>query len=171
MTDYLSKPVLDTDFSAALWRWLPTRVAEEAKGALSARPSATSRAEAGQYSSALDPATVNRLLSLASATEPGLLEQIFDAFRHDSRGLIETMLQAIAARDGEALRPAAHMLKGASGTIGARGMVDLCEQLHQQGDGVTWEQSASLITLLQAEFARVLEALDLAQAAPTSQQG
>jgi CheY-like chemotaxis protein/signal transduction histidine kinase len=171
MTDYLSKPVLDTDFSAALWRWLPTRVAEEAKGVLSAKPAAASTAGAGQHSSALDPATVNRLLSLASATEPGLLEQIFDAFRHDSRGLIETMLQAIEARDGEALRPAAHMLKGASGTIGARGMVDLCEQLHQQGDGADWGRSVSLISQLQAEFARVLEALDRAQPAPRSQPG
>lgn len=166
MNDYLSKPVLDTDFSAAIWRWLPTRVAEGAKVGLSSRPAAARDAGSGQFSSALDPATVNRLLSLATATEPGLLDQIFDAFRHDSRGLIETMVRAIEARDGEALRPAAHMLKGASGTIGARGMVEICERLHQQCDGVAWEMSSSLIGQLQAEFSRVLDALDRAQAAP-----
>ncbi len=165
MNDYLSKPVLDTDFSAALWRWLPTRVAEGAKVALSSKPAAARDASKGQPSSVLDPATVNRLLSLATATEPGLLEQIFDAFRQDSRGLIETMVQAIEAQDGQALRPAAHMLKGASGTIGARGMVDICERLHQQCDGVAWGESISLISQLQAEFSRVLDALDNAQAA------
>ncbi|MGQ0800689.1 MAG: response regulator [Pseudomarimonas sp.] len=165
MNDYLSKPVLDTDFSAALWRWLPARVAEGAKAALSSKPAAARDASKGQPSSVLDPATVNRLLSLATATEPGLLDQIFDAFRQDSRALIETMVQAIEDQDTEALRPAAHMLKGASGTIGARGMVDICERLHQQCDGVAWEVSISLISQLQAEFSRVLDALDNAQAA------
>jgi len=166
MNDYLSKPVLDTDFAAALRRWLPTRIAEVHKAALAIKPAEADALADGAGSPALDPVTVNRLRALATVTDPGLLEQIFDAFRHDSRELIETMGLAIEEQDCDALRAAAHMLKGASGTIGARGMVGLCEQLHQQGEEDTWETSGILIARLRAEFMLVLEALNRAQEAP-----
>lgn len=165
MNDYLSKPVLDTDFAAALRRWLPPQVGEDIVASRLPEHSEPAGPEAERGTPALDPVTVNRLRSLASATEPGLLEQIFSAFRHDSSELIDTMGQAIAAGDGEGLRAAAHLLKGASGTIGARGMVVLCEQLHQQGERNGWEHASSLLEQLRAHFVHVLVALDRAQEA------
>ncbi|MCB1554765.1 MAG: response regulator [Xanthomonadales bacterium] len=165
MNDYLSKPVLDSDFAGALRRWLPSRVPQAGPAPEGAVDGSASDADEG-LAPALDPATVNRLRSLASATDPGLLEQIFSAFRHDSQELIETMGSAIETRDAGALRPAAHLLKGASGTIGARGMVTLCEQLYHQGEGDSWDAAGDLISKLRAEFVLVLEALDRAQSSP-----
>jgi len=152
MDDYISKPVQEAAFAAMLSRWLqrpPQRTATDEGAAVVAEPEPE----------ALDISTLERLRVLAAATNPALLGEIIRAFHSDAEERIAAMRTAIADGDAGALRAAAHALKGASGNVGARQMMRLCEQLQALGMAGTLQGAGELLARLDAAFAKVQEAL------------
>jgi HPt (histidine-containing phosphotransfer) domain-containing protein len=69
---------------------------------------------------------------------------------------------AIAESDDEALKRAAHKLKGGAANIGAAGAAALCARLEKLALGAGDSHSRELIGLLESELVRVDAALDRA---------
>ena len=102
MDGYLSKPIEVNDLISTVERF---GQGVDATGA----PARSSR-----------PALFDEVAALAYAGgDRRLLKQVIGLFRSDSPRSIRRIKQALARRDGEALRMAAHALKGAIATVGS----------------------------------------------------
>lgn len=156
MNDYLSKPITEAGLAAVLQRWR--------------RPAASGRASDhlvgadGGAGEAINPAVINRLRELAQATDPSLLAQILDAFRSDGAAHIDSLRTAAETGDAAALRTAAHVIKGASGTVGAHTLANLAQQIysavHSGSLAAADAGINAMVDKLAQEFSRVLLELD-----------
>ena len=97
---------------------------------------------------------------MAEATDPGLFDQIVQSFLDDSRHGIAALRQA-AAGDADALRKAAHAIKGMCATIGAEGMRAICQELESLGATGSVTGASALIDRLTNEFQRAESELSL----------
>ncbi|HVW64287.1 MAG TPA: response regulator [Nitrosospira sp.] len=184
MSDYLSKPLKQEDFARALESWAPrhaepqagekpmvstrqpaakTEVApDKAPDAAAGQPDPESKA--GRSTASARPATailnadaITRLRELQAATDPSLMNQIFASFISDGTERIRILKNSIATNDPQALRRAAHALKGACGTIGAQRMAGIALQLEAMAAVSITEASAqetlsTLISQMESEF-------------------
>jgi DNA-binding NarL/FixJ family response regulator len=177
MDDYISKPVKPEDFAAALKRWMPGRE----QGQESETPPPTARHEnsmadsapnhsppivpsslpvssslsMSSASSALNAEVVARLRSLAEATDPSLITQIFTSFLRDGAERIDALKEALAGRDMELLYKTAHAIKGASANIGAHSMADMAQKLELAGKAGDMPGAVTLTEQIEMEFGRV----------------
>lgn len=151
MDDYLSKPVTEAALAAALQRWLAPDVAPMEPA------SVTLPAPGYDEAPAVDPGVILRLRELANATDPTLLGQILEAFRCDGAQHIAAMEAAIAAGDRTALRAAAHVIKGASSTVGAAALTALAQQIYALPSEASLLTAQDLIRQTTREFVRALD--------------
>jgi two-component system sensor histidine kinase/response regulator len=170
MDDYISKPVKQEDFAAALNRWVSAkapewehdaqqqREAHETSASLDTTEAASSlgSAASSSISAALDAQAIARLRALAEASEPSLMDQIFTAFVVDSVERIRALRNASSESDPELMRKAAHALRGASGNVGALHLADIAQQLESSGNDKDMSWTAGLVDQLEEEFDRVL---------------
>jgi PAS domain S-box-containing protein len=167
MDDYISKPVRQEDFAAALTRWVPCKELEdkdEAKELITTNHEKTGNANERDYppfqvfsslsgiSSALDPAAIARLRALAEATELSLMGQIFTSFLSDGAERIDKLQNALGGNDPELLRKTAHALKGASANIGAHRLADIAQQLELLGNARSMNGAGVFIEQIEGEF-------------------
>jgi CheY-like chemotaxis protein len=153
MDDFLTKPVDLTALEDTLAQWvyddtkpLPQRDAEEP---------------------ALDPDRLDLLRHLGPTDGHGLLTETAHAFRSEVGASLNALNHAIDHSDDEALKRAAHKLKGGAATIGATGAAALCAQLEELvasgGDGAGRQlPGRQLMGRLETELARVDAALNRA---------
>ncbi len=80
-----------------------------------------------------DPAVLDGYRELVDETSPNLIAELITAFLQDLPGRQNAILTAIQGDDGPALRSAAHALKGSAATMGAIGLVQICQQLEHLG--------------------------------------
>ena len=106
----------------------------------------------------LDPGVFGSLVELGADT-PGFLAEIVEEFRLSTGRHVAAMRDAVREGDAEALRFAAHSLRGSSGTIGARGMAMLATCL-EHAPAASRETGWPLIQRLEAEYEAVRRALD-----------
>lgn len=78
-----------------------------------------------------------------------------DSYRKSLSGMNEARHRA----DGDALRRAAHALKGASANVGAARVAALCAELQEAGEAEDFDAAGPLVAALPAEFDRVLAEL------------
>jgi signal transduction histidine kinase/CheY-like chemotaxis protein/HPt (histidine-containing phosphotransfer) domain-containing protein/HAMP domain-containing protein len=131
LDDYLTKPLVAPDLVAALARAKP----------LGGRP-------------VLDPGALGELGDLLGGDAAALSGLIAD-FLAEAPALLDTL--SAAGCDGDAVRLAAHTLRGLGATFGATDLARLCERLESHA-GAT-EQVASLVREIIAEHRRVAAAL------------
>jgi PAS domain S-box-containing protein len=86
-----------------------------------------------------------------------LLRQLIDRFAADSPEQLRRIRVAIADRDGEALRLAAHSIKGSLGNFTAARAGELAQQLEDAGKRSDFRDVAQHFAALEAEVARVIE--------------
>jgi HPt (histidine-containing phosphotransfer) domain-containing protein len=108
MDDYLSKPLRPRELDAVLERWL---------GAASGEPAA----EAADAEAMVDEARMR----VFRDDYPEIVEQLVDLFLDSTPPLVEDLRGALAGGDGEAVRRAAHKLKGSCQNIGASRLAGL----------------------------------------------
>jgi CheY-like chemotaxis protein/HPt (histidine-containing phosphotransfer) domain-containing protein len=163
MDDYISKPVKQEDFAATLKRWLPGKEQEQKR---EAQPHLARREKVADHSpppissspsisSALNAEVVARLRSLAEATDPSLLTQIFTSFLSDGADRINALGEALDGRDTELLRKTAHVIKGASANIGAHSVTDIAQKLELVGETGNMSGAVALVKQIEVEFERV----------------
>jgi two-component system sensor histidine kinase/response regulator len=150
MDDFLTKPVDLTALEDTLAQW----VYDDAKPRTQTQPDSEEPA--------LDPVRLDLLRHLGPSDGHGLLTEAAHAFRTEVSASLTALNHAIDRSDGEALKRAAHKLKGGAANIGAAGAAALCAQLEKLafsgGDG----PGRQLMGRLETELARVDAALDRA---------
>ena len=156
MDDYISKPVRIEDLEAALDRWVPesdTNPQATQPASLPTPKASAKTARAG--ASALDPAVTQQLRSLAQATDPSVLAEIYETFISSSERYRATLHDAAASGNANDLATAAHALKGASANVGAKVLAELAHQLETLGHSQSVAGAEDIIARLELEFRRV----------------
>jgi HPt (histidine-containing phosphotransfer) domain-containing protein len=80
---------------------------------------------------------------------------IISGYLSEAQEILANLGQAIAARDAEAVRQAAHSLKGSSGYMGVSNLVALSAALEQQGRNGELAAAPALLQQLQTQFERI----------------
>lgn len=140
MDAYLTKPVDMVELDKALNRWVP-------------------EAEQKDAVQVLDPERLAVLRGLGPEDGNGLLPAAAQAFRQGLEPTLDALRHALENGDQESLKNVAHKLKGAAANIGAARAAELCGQLENFASTGTTGDPA-LLTLLEAELARVDRALE-----------
>jgi PAS domain S-box-containing protein len=148
MDDYLAKPI-DVPLLIAVVE----RLGRQARGAAANTVPGPGAAAPGD-GPLLDEAAA---LTYAGG-DRRLLRQVVGLFRSDATVRVRAMGRAIRARDAEALRVAAHTLKGAAGAVGAGSSRALASSLEQMGRAGELQGAAPALE----ELRQVLGELDAA---------
>jgi HPt (histidine-containing phosphotransfer) domain-containing protein len=71
-----------------------------------------------------------------------------------------SLKKAVMRADASSVESLAHALKGSSASMGACGMVSICEKLEAAGNARDLKYTLGLLDHLEAEFERVRRALE-----------
>ena len=112
-----------------------------------------------EASPALDPTVLAELRQFQGEGEPDIVQELAEAFQFETPPLLEALHVAVREQQAEALRRAAHNLKGSSYNLGAPTMATLSSELETLGKQGTVEGAAELLTQLEQEYQRVCQAL------------
>lgn len=151
MDDYLSKPVSLDAIKATLEKW-----GGEASE-LDAKESALRSSLAND--ALLDDDVVATLRELRDPAEPSAVEDLIALFARSAERQIEQLRAALNAADRNALKDAAHSLKGASANIGAKRMSSVCFAIEQAAVSQAFELAARHLETLTQTFAATVDAL------------
>jgi HPt (histidine-containing phosphotransfer) domain-containing protein len=114
----------------------------------------------------IDARVFEHLRGLEARGRPGLLDKITRAFGEVAATGAETMRDALARRDAEALWRAAHKLKSAAGAVGARRVAARCAMIEKAGRAGLIESAAGAVGKLGTDVAVALAWLRMLAAAP-----
>jgi len=108
------------------------------------------------------PVDPQRLAHLRECCGSGddAVRELIAAFLRTSTGYLAGIRAAIGDEDREALRAAAHSLKGGCLNVGAEGAADLARGLEDTAHTGAWPAHGALLGQLEAEMARVVSALE-----------
>lgn len=109
----------------------------------------------------LDEEVLAGLRELQIEGEPDLLRELLDLFLVDTPGNLDAIRSAIAARNPDALRRAAHSAKGSSANLGATVLAKACKDLEDLGRAGTTDGALPLLAYAEAEYRRAAAALEL----------
>src|SRR5260221_8418697 len=144
MDDYISKPIQVKALQIALERW-----GHHVPG-ISAPVSPTKLKLAS-----VDWAVLDGLRAFQEEGEPDFVQSMLDLYLTDAPPMIKSIHQAILQGQPEALRNAAHALKGNSSSLGATQMGALSLQLEILGRNGQTQGAEPLFVELEQEFQRV----------------
>jgi HPt (histidine-containing phosphotransfer) domain-containing protein len=113
---------------------------------------------AGARIDAVDMAVLASFEELQEDGEPDLILELIDLYLQSAPLLITAIQSAMTDADELSLKRAAHSLKGSSGTLGARPLAAICEELERLADACCPEAKA-LVSQLEEEFVRAHQAL------------
>jgi two-component system sensor histidine kinase/response regulator len=126
MDDRLVKPVQREVLRRTLQQWLPA-------------------------ASPIDPAAIAELCLVDVCDERRLLERFWSFNTDDARAL----RACVAADDLEGVIHAAHRITGASRTVGARRLADICEELERDARCGNWTSVRSTLPRFERELERI----------------
>ncbi|OGR75424.1 MAG: hypothetical protein A2X32_12960 [Elusimicrobia bacterium GWC2_64_44] len=113
-----------------------------------------------QWDSPLDAFVIKELRELAGPENPGFLADLARTYLADLDARLAAIKAAVKAGDAEALRQAAHSLKGSSGNIGAKRLQKLCFVLESLGKAGTVTGAEETLPGAEKESAEVRTALE-----------
>ncbi len=108
----------------------------------------------------LDSNVLTNLRRLDQVGEPGFLADLIRRFLADTPKRISAIRDAITAGDAHALHQTAHLLRGNTANLGARGLSALCRELDALGRTGTTAGALPHLQRIEAEFFRVRVALE-----------
>ena len=152
MDDYITKPVRPDTIDAVLARWIKPIVDDV--------PNAGTPTDStdGGAPEPLDREQVELLRGLDDGAG-AVLAEIVDQYLVQTAQGREDLVRVLDEGDPEALRRAAHALKGASANVGASALAEVCAQLEARGRFGQLDGATDLVGRFDAEFTRVREAL------------
>jgi PAS domain S-box-containing protein len=145
MDDYLSKPLRPDELDRVLDQWVR---AEQVPA-----PAASS--------SSLDGRVLTQLCETLGG-DRDVLSQIVSLFAADAQDRVSDTERALAAHDADALRRAAHTLKGSSANVGATEVSRLAERVQRRAETGDFSEARVLVQRLRDEVGRATEALESA---------
>lgn len=161
MDDFITKPVHLPELSAALERATPL-----APGLLDAgEPQPVEQPLVPSADDAtLDFSVLATLRDLSEPGQPDPVVELIDLFMEDAPDRLRAMETSLAQRDQEALKIAAHSLKGSAKNLGAKPLARICAELEQQAMGADWENAVLTLKAIDQEFAKLRAVLAAEQA-------
>ena len=138
MNDYISKPVRLEMLQASL-----------ESGSRGGRPPATRAAD-----SAIDPAALEQLREELGGN-PQILNELLETFLGETLDHLRQARQALAGSDPEAVRRAAHAIKGSCREVGANPLAELSQQLENPARDGHLDPDEALLASMESEFQRV----------------
>ena len=88
------------------------------------------------------------------------LESYMKLFVEDAESRLKILAEVLELKQFDKFRREVHALNAGCRQIGARGMVEICDQLQNPGNEVSVEQVSALFKRLSGEFARVRAFID-----------
>ncbi|MEQ8973974.1 MAG: PAS domain S-box protein [Coleofasciculus sp. C1-SOL-03] len=162
MNDYISKPIRPEALVQALNRYSQV-LEQDGRDSISDNSDEDSVvAETTSDTSttpALDRQVLQDLREIAGDDFEGLIAEVIDSYLEDSPPRVQGIHRAIAHDDGKGLQQSAHALKSSSLTVGATGLAQLCAQIEALGEMGNLERAATVISQFDAEYERVIAAL------------
>jgi signal transduction histidine kinase/DNA-binding response OmpR family regulator len=149
MDDYVTKPVRLDALAAALDRWR-----EASRN--SARPDPAPVWEPDDTTPAVSDKEIAQLLRESGGAEIGELAAMFE---EEGPRIFNVIAQALENSDADALRRAAHELKGACANFGAHRLHALCHAVEEHARARNVTEAETLLPALIAEHQRVIAAL------------
>ena len=95
-----------------------------------------------------------------SELDEDMIPVLFEAFMEESQTILEELKGAVASREGEKLRSAAHKLKGGCNSIKAEPLLMLSKKLEYTGINGDWPSADNLLPHVESEFARVVKFIE-----------
>ena len=136
MDDYVSKPVDPKEFDAAL------------------------RRVAGNVSTPIGPPAFDHAFALTMVgDDDGVLRTLAEMFVAQSPKRVDAILGAVAMADSDAMKRAAHSLRGTASTLGMRQLADVALTLEERGDAGRAAESGEVAADFERAMAAAVEAL------------
>lgn len=114
---------------------------------------------------ALDAEFLQSLMPEDPQEASAFISTLKQTYASSSASCLRGIRAAVQALDGAALMQAAHALKGACLSLGARGMVRVLVALEQCAASLTWDRAPALLEDLERENDLVPRGFDKIQAA------
>jgi signal transduction histidine kinase/DNA-binding response OmpR family regulator len=112
-------------------------------------------------SAPIDNKVLSQLSDLQTESGNHFLSQLIDLFKKGASQHIQLMREALSNQDQATLTRAAAYLRGSCLSIGATHMGQICSFLEQQGAAKSPDEASGLLSRLEKEFVRVVEALEI----------
>jgi HPt (histidine-containing phosphotransfer) domain-containing protein len=109
---------------------------------------------------AVDLAALHSLEEAQIKGEPDLIVELINLFIEDAPQKLNALRNGFDEGDGQAVRHAAHNLKGSSASMGALRMASVCGELEEACGREALEGVGVLLGLLSAEYGRVRRVLE-----------
>jgi CheY-like chemotaxis protein len=158
MSDYVAKPFRVDVLAGTLQRWSPDHAGEPVP-AESAETDEGAAGAAGGESAVLDRAVLAALRDITSDTEPGFVAELVESFLAELPARLDAMAVAVVRSDAEAVRAAAHALKGSAGNLGAGPLQHACDRLESLGRQGDLSRAGHALREVRQEVARADAAL------------
>ena len=169
MDDYLGKPFSQEQLKSMLEKWLPQGSVVRP---LTQEPNAgakTMQSTNDEENGPLDKTALDNVRALQRPGAENILNKLIRLYLESSSGILDSLRDAAQREEGEAMREAAHGLKSASANMGAMKLSVLCKQIEELGRAKKTAEAAALLPDLEAEYERVIAALQAEQEKPSEQ--
>jgi signal transduction histidine kinase/CheY-like chemotaxis protein/HPt (histidine-containing phosphotransfer) domain-containing protein len=140
MSDYVSKPIKVDMLVRAM------------QSCLGAAPRKTEEPMSGTPSD-LDPKALDQLLEVIGGDREAL-NDLIQSFLDEGPDLVDRLHRAVGANDAEALRRAAHTLKGSANDFGALTLATLCREIEAMGRASDTSAAADKVAEAAQEYQR-----------------
>jgi HPt (histidine-containing phosphotransfer) domain-containing protein len=149
MDGYVTKPIDGVELTRIISQLVPAA----AQGPVPAAAVAVATVAAGR------PAFDEQFVRARLGDNPQLFAELVRLFLGDYPARMRAMRRAINTGDGEALREAAHALKGAAANFAAAPVVEAARRLEYQGTNGDLHESLATYGVLTREMPRLRRAL------------
>jgi CheY-like chemotaxis protein/HPt (histidine-containing phosphotransfer) domain-containing protein len=151
MDDFITKPVHLPELSAALERATPAALAMEA----GAPPAVEQTVAPSGGEATLDFSVLATLRDLSEPGQPDPVVELIDLFLEDAPDRLRAMETSLTQRDQEALKIAAHSLKGSAKNLGAKPLARICAELEKQAITADWDNALLTLKAIGQEFEKL----------------
>ncbi|WP_181935604.1 PAS domain-containing protein [Wenzhouxiangella sp. 15190] len=141
MDDYLSKPAELVELKEKLDYWLPINGEDEGE-------TPDSGAAPADDSGPID----RSVLAVIAGNDAASVREILSDFGQANESDVTSLEQAVSEEEAEAVRRAAHRIKGSSRMVGAKGLAEISEQLEHAAGAADWEGIHSGLRELKKEL-------------------
>lgn len=142
MDDYLAKPFKADSLLRLIKSWVKSPAA-----LIASMPEPTTAVE-----SVIDAAALEAISSLDLNGSNKLLQRVIKLYLSNAVTLLQSLEQAWASGEIDAIRIASHTLKSSSNQIGARGLVELCSEMENEARNNRYDVSDQTLSRIKQEF-------------------
>ena len=100
------------------------------------------------------------IMSFLGEDDAEMIKNLGQSYKDSAKILIESLREAVAQTDANALATAAHTLKSSSSYLGAKRLVEFCFSLEKKGKAGDMGEISALLAQLEVEYIYVGMALD-----------